>query len=193
MGRKKKGVLSKAYLQDKKNAKLACNKSEKLAQSPPQTLPALDVDSSNLHTAFENLTVSSTQLETSSTNDLINNLSSLQLGSEIEKSKYKDVETQTSHQMPLLDQILAHIALQNIILSIPSYAHPKVKKHLVEKYENHLNLSPISTEDMLKGLLHLDHEQVQKRVTEISKEMKSALGVFLLPPVSNCLLVINSL
>ena len=86
------------------------------------------------------------------------------------------------------NQALSLIAIQILLVSIPSSAHPYVRDYLFEKITKK-HSSSIKTEKFHNLLTHIDQEDVNERIIKMGKDEGIAFDVFLMPPVYKCILV----
>ena len=95
---------------------------------------------------------------------------------------------------PLEKDTLKHmcinfLSLQEILLRVPSNAHPAVTTYIKSQVESRLNVHQISCEDIIKLTPGIARNEIEQAIMEISSHLGFSLDVFLVPPTSTCLLV----
>ena len=149
-----------------------------------KTSETVDSAATDLANCLGSLSLSTaTNVESSATNVKVASATNVKSSATKDKSSTTKVK-----YSPEFNQALSLIAIQILLVSIPSSAHPYVRDYLFEKITKK-HSSSIKTEKFHNLLTHIDQEDVNERIIKMGKDEGIAFDVFLMPPVYKCILV----
>ena len=98
-------------------------------------------------------------------------------------------ESSLSSSPDIRDMCIAFLAIQEVLIRIPSYAHPAVSDYIKFQLQSVLKLPEVSNRDLQKSAPYINRQEIQRKITEASNQLGISLESFLMPPVYKCKLV----
>ena len=86
-----------------------------------------------------------------------------------------------------IDNILSLMVYHEILLNIPSSAHPSVKDFLKSKFLEVLPVEHTSTEEFLKYSTKITKYDIKKKLKDVSCHAEMSFSVIIAPPVTSCI------
>ena len=86
-------------------------------------------------------------------------------------------------------RVVTSLALQEIFIRIPSYAHPTVIEHIKSKIMTILEFPQVTNEEFMKFTPCISRTEIDNVIAEAALRLDMSLDVFLMPPVFKCNMV----
>ena len=86
-------------------------------------------------------------------------------------------------------RVVSSLALQEIFLRIPSYAHPTVTEYIKSKIMTILEFPEVTNDEFIKFTSSISRTEIDNVIAEAALRLDMSLDVFLMPPVFKCNMV----